>query len=60
MSFSRSSKPQSIGVMAPMSSAMVVQFRMWFRMRVISEYSTRMYWARSGISIPSRFSIAST
>ena len=45
---------------APMSSAIVVTLRRWLRIRVISEYSTRMYWARSGISIPSRFSIAST
>ena len=33
---------------------------MWFEMRVSSAISTRMYWARSGISRPISFSIAST
>jgi hypothetical protein len=60
MSFSRSSKPQSSGVMAPTSSAMVVMLSRWFRIRVISENSTRMYCARLGISMPSSFSIART
>ena len=46
--------------MAPMSSAMVVTLSRWFMIRVISENRTRMYLARSGISMPSRFSIART
>ena len=56
---SRSSKPQKKGVIAPTSSAMVQMFIRWLAMREISLYSTRMYWARLGISSPSRASTAS-
>ena len=38
--------------------AWVVTFSRWLRMRPISEYRTRINWARYGTSMPSSFSIA--
>lgn len=40
LTFSRSSNIQKRGVMAPISKACVVMPMMWFRIRVISPYST--------------------
>ena len=59
LTFSRSSKPQSSGVMAPTSMAPQTTSRMWLRMRVISRNMTRMTDARRGTSMFSSFSTAS-
>ena len=60
ISVSRSSNIHSSGVMAPQSSAKVVTFRRWFMIRVSSSKSVRIQSARSGTSVPSSFSTAST
>ena len=44
--------------MAPTSSACAPSHSRWFSIRVISSNITRMYWARTGTSMPSSFSIA--
>ncbi len=46
--------------MAPTSSAYEVTLSRWFSTRVISENSVRIHLARSGASMPSNFSVAST
>jgi hypothetical protein len=58
MSFSRSSKAHRNGVIAPTSIAWQPTANKWFKIRVISAKSTRMYWARFGTLQLKSFSIA--
>src|SRR5690606_5822915 len=52
-------QPQ-VGVIAPTSITCDPMLSMWLQMRVSSANKTRRYWARSGTSRFSSFSIAST
>ncbi|MND02201.1 hypothetical protein D3C83_214900 [compost metagenome] len=57
---SRISNIHRFGVIAPTSITWLPKLSMWLQMRVSSANSTRRYWARSGTSRFSSFSIAST
>ena len=60
ISSSRSRNAYRNTAIAPRSSALEPSHIRWFRIRVISSNIVRMYWARSGASIPIRASIART
>jgi hypothetical protein len=60
ISSSRSRNAYRNSVMAPRSSALEPIHIKWFRMRVISSNSVRMYCARTGASTPSSCSMART